>query len=313
MQNVYAISGKTFTSGKAFIFTGNSSGTNWEIDYPSLGGSLSHGVTTQPVDDSTFVTAISFVQGPQFIHLSGNVTAGDEITCDIDGKFRTRTVSETLNGVALKSGTSGSSTSIISFSLPTPFSESKGGFGMDASGVSTGILAHTASNTWAARTITAGSGISISNGSGVSGNPTVSSTTVDNIIQSAEGHVTADQTTTSGTLVDLTGATATITTQASSKVLVNASFATSTAGALGATNTLALVVDGVVDSGSASSLPALSGAAQGGGFCRLVTGLSAASHTFKLQWFTSTSTARCRPVAAPNAEHASITIMELRV
>lgn len=39
---------------------------------------------------------------------------------------------------------------------------------------STGIMARTASNTYTARTITASTGISISNGSGVSGNPTIS-------------------------------------------------------------------------------------------------------------------------------------------
>ncbi len=39
---------------------------------------------------------------------------------------------------------------------------------------STGMVARTASNTWTTRTLTAGSGVSISNGDGVSGNPTIS-------------------------------------------------------------------------------------------------------------------------------------------
>jgi len=39
-----------------------------------------------------------------------------------------------------------------------------------------GIATRTASNTWAARTITAGSGIAVTNGGGVSGNPTISRT-----------------------------------------------------------------------------------------------------------------------------------------
>jgi len=135
----------------------------------------------------------------------------------------------------------------------------------------------------------------------------------DVVLQTAAGRVTANQTTTSATLVDLTGATVTITTITGSKVLVNASFATSNNATLGANNTIVLVVDGAVDSGCTQALPALSAAAQGGAFCRLVTGLAAGSHTFKLQWDTSGSTAQCRPVAAPNAEHASITVMEVRL
>lgn len=39
----------------------------------------------------------------------------------------------------------------------------------------TGMAARTASNTWATRTITAGTGISVADGDGVSGNPTISS------------------------------------------------------------------------------------------------------------------------------------------
>jgi len=44
-----------------------------------------------------------------------------------------------------------------------------------------GILARTAANTTAARTITAGTGISVSNGNGVSGNPTITNTGVTSV------------------------------------------------------------------------------------------------------------------------------------
>jgi len=55
---------------------------------------------------------------------------------------------------------------------------------------STGLMARTASNTYTARTITASTGISISNGSGVSGNPTIS---VSNIpINTLSGYPSTD-------------------------------------------------------------------------------------------------------------------------
>lgn len=73
------------------------------------------------------------------------------------------------------------------------------------------------------------------------------------ILQSAEGHVTTNLTTTSSTLSDMTGASASFTIQAGSKVEINASYSTSTTSLLGATNTIVLVIDGVVDSGSGAT------------------------------------------------------------
>ena len=60
---------------------------------------------------------------------------------------------------------------------------------------STGILARTGSGTASARTITAGTGVTVTNGDGVSGNPTIT-------IAIASGTTAA---TTSGTSVDITG------------------------------------------------------------------------------------------------------------
>lgn len=135
----------------------------------------------------------------------------------------------------------------------------------------------------------------------------------DVVLQTAEGRVTTNATTTSNTLVDLTGATVTITTQAGSKVLVQVSYSTSTTSVLGATTTLVLDIDGVTELGSASSFTLLASSTQGGGFTKLKTGLSAGSHTFKLKWATSASTAQCRPVSNPNSEHATIVVTEVRL
>ena len=71
---------------------------------------------------------------------------------------------------------------------------------------STGIAARTASNTWTTRTLTAGSGVSITNGDGVSGNPTISATgsggTVTSVGLSLPSIITVSGSpvTTSGTL-----------------------------------------------------------------------------------------------------------------
>lgn len=62
---------------------------------------------------------------------------------------------------------------------------------------STGIAVRTAGDTWAQRTIVAGTGISVSNGDGAAGNPTISNTA--GIVLGTE------QATTSGTSIDFTG------------------------------------------------------------------------------------------------------------
>lgn len=131
------------------------------------------------------------------------------------------------------------------------------------------------------------------------------------VAQIAEGHVSTNLTTTSTSLVDMTGASVTINLFTGSKVMLGASYSTSTNSILGAVNTVVLVVDGSVVAGSANTLGTLANSAQSGGFSRLITGLSIGTHTFKLQWSTSTGTAQCRPSSNPNTEHASITVMEI--
>lgn len=74
---------------------------------------------------------------------------------------------------------------------------------------STGILTRTASNTFATRTVTAGTGISVDNGDGVSGNPTINSTITqytDEMAQDAVGGILTDTDTIDFTYDDSTPA-----------------------------------------------------------------------------------------------------------
>lgn len=103
----------------------------------------------------------------------------------------------------------------------------------------------------------------------------------DVLLQTAASNATTDVTYTSSTMTDVTGASVTITTSAGSVVKVDAYVAGLNLAA--ATNTLSvsLVIDGVADYGCAQST-VIAGAAS----CsihRTITGLSAASHTCKLQ------------------------------
>lgn len=133
------------------------------------------------------------------------------------------------------------------------------------------------------------------------------------IIQIAQGAVVADQSTPSGTLSDLAGASVTIATQSGTRVEVEASFSTSNSSLLGAQTTMVFDLDGAVRRGSGQSNPALATNTQTGAIVDTITGLTAANHTFKLRWATTGGTARCRPVTAPNTEHAVIKVREIRV
>lgn len=73
---------------------------------------------------------------------------------------------------------------------------------------STGIAARTATDTWAQRTLTEGAGISIANGDGVSGNPTISATSpgdADSIIHGKRGLWTMGEIGGSGDCLDSSG------------------------------------------------------------------------------------------------------------
>lgn len=67
--------------------------------------------------------------------------------------------------------------------------ENHGGFGSDVSGLGTGLIAHTAANTWAARSIAQGAGITVTDGDGSAGNPTVGLTN-DSVTINTSGGIT---------------------------------------------------------------------------------------------------------------------------
>lgn len=208
----------------------------------------------------------------------------------------------------------------------------------------TGLLARTAANTWLTRALTAGTGMIITNPGGVAGDPSLSvdeetvsaniqptgsvssagtSTKVaradhvhqDVILQIASIRLALDQTTNSNTFVDLPTLSLPMTTQTGTQVLVLASFASSNTSMVGATNFVRLVYDNpsTTDVGVGQTFPDLANAVQGGSICRLITGLPAGAHTFKLQWRVSTATGQIRPVGSPDGEHASLILIEFRL
>lgn len=86
--------------------------------------------------------------------------------------------SQTANTVyAAPDGAPGTPTfrALVNADLPI-VSEAKGGLGSNTSALAAGVVAKTATNTYATRTITASTGITVSNGAGTAGNPTVSIT-----------------------------------------------------------------------------------------------------------------------------------------
>jgi len=128
------------------------------------------------------------------------------------------------------------------------------------------------------------------------------------VLQSAMAEKSTDATTTSASFVDLL--TVTITTIASTvcKIYFTVSASHTTAEAA---TTFQLLIDGSAVRGLATYQPKFGGGFQcGGALIYRKTGLSAASHTFKIQWKTSGSTAQIRPVTTI-AEHASLVVEEI--
>src|SRR6185369_12051288 len=94
-----------------------------------------------------------------------NLTDAGIVAYDGAGTFEGRTITQPAAGITVSNGDgiAGNPTLALSDDLAA------------VEGLATtGMVARTAANTWTTRTLTAGSGVSISNGDGVSGNPTIS-------------------------------------------------------------------------------------------------------------------------------------------
>ena len=157
---------------------------------------------------------------------------------------------------------------------------------------------------------TIGSGLYVGNEGILSEGPITSKVTA-NILQSGSVNLSADQTTTSASLGDITGSTFTITTSISSKLKIYVSYSMSNTTAAGSINRIALLIDGSVVKNSTFSTPAIANQYGTGAIVHQAS-LSAGSHTVKLQWSTSAGTLQCRPVtSAINNEHVTLDYMEL--
>jgi len=155
-----------------------------------------------------------------------------------------------------------------------------------------------------------GTGLSVGNPGIFSEGPIISRVTA-NILQAGAVDLVADQTTTSASLVDLSGSTFTITTSIGSKLSISASFAMSNTSAVGSNNRVALLIDGSVVKNATFSTPAIANQFCCGAIEHMAS-LSAGSHTVKLQWSTTAGTVQCRPItAAPTSEHATLKYIEL--
>lgn len=148
---------------------------------------------------------LNYVANEHINHSSVSITAGTGLTGGGD-LTTSRTLSIANTGVtagtyqavtvnAQGQVTGGSNPTTLSGYGITDAQPLDGDLTAVANLASTGLVTRTASNTMATRTITAGTGISVSNGDGVSGNPTISTTITqytDEQAQDAVGGILTD-------------------------------------------------------------------------------------------------------------------------
>lgn len=89
------------------------------------------------------------------------------------------------------------------------------------------------------------------------------------------------------------------------RLLVLATFSISNTSVVAVANALRITVDGVAQRGAGNSVVVLGGL-QAGSILVVATGLAAGAHAVALEWRTTGGTVQCRPVAAPDFEHASL-------
>jgi hypothetical protein len=126
------------------------------------------------------------------------------------------------------------------------------------------------------------------------------------LVQNSFTELTADQSTTSASFVDLTSLTKTLTTGANFVIVKFTCSCSNTA--VGSVNDFQLLVDGVAKRGTSASVKSSNDT-----LCVALVykiAVTAASHTIKLQWRTSSGTLRSRPVTTI-VEHGSLLIQEV--
>jgi hypothetical protein len=130
------------------------------------------------------------------------------------------------------------------------------------------------------------------------------------VLQTVTSVISANTTTTSATFVTLL--TVAITTQASTKLDIKFAGAASSSNNSADQVFFRLTVDGVAQSAVGITTNS-SGAnlAESMALTWVVTGLAAGAHTVLIQWRRSANTAQIRPVAAPDAESATLTVQEI--
>jgi hypothetical protein len=123
-------------------------------------------------------------------------------------------------------------------------------------------------------------------------------------------NITVNTTTTSATFVDLLSTSITISDQ--SKILISFTGSMSNA-SNNQTHFFRVLVNGATITGGGTGTRIASGAGNPQVIAIHVqtAALTAGTYTIALQWRTTGGTVQCRPIAAPDAEHAAMVVQEI--